>query len=247
MTTALVDLDGVVWLSGEPIGQPERAVAELRRDHRVVFVTNNAASSRGTLLERLGRVGLELDDVDLVTPGSVIASLLPSGARVLSLAGPGVDEAVRAAGAELVSEGPCEFVVVGLTERFDANSLAAASLAIRGGARFLATNLDPTHPTPAGLMPGSGAIVAAVATASESEPEVCGKPAAAMLRFLEREVGAVAVVVGDRASTDGALAASLGAEFLLVDAGTEQAHGVQVAARGGTLEDVVDLWRKARG
>lgn len=245
--SALVDLDGVVWLSGEPIGNPAAAVADLRRDHEVAFVTNNAVAPRAVLLERLAAVGIEVGPGGLFTPADVIAGLVEPGQRVLSLSGPGVAEALVARGAELVEDGNCEVVVVGLTDAFDAGGLAAASTAIRAGARFLATNLDPTHPTPKGLMPGSGAIVAAVATAAEQAPEVCGKPAAAMVAHLSSHLGSVGLVVGDRLTTDGALARELGAAFLFVDAGTEVLGGAAAAARGATLEAVVTTWRQLGG
>ena len=92
----------------------------------------------------------------------------------------------------------------------------------------MATNLDPTYPTPDGLEPGNGALVAAIATAGKVEPTVAGKPYAPVAELVHRTLGTVAgdpanrsrhVVVGDLAATDGALARRLGFEFALVLSG----------------------------
>jgi 4-nitrophenyl phosphatase len=127
-----------------------------------------------------------------------------------------VAEALAAAGLEAVEEWPCEAVVVGWHRTFDFDRLDRASAAVRRGARFVATNLDPTYPAPDGLLPGNGALVAAVATASGKTPEVAGKPEAPTVALVRRRFGDRGVVVGDRASTDGALAAALDWPFALV-------------------------------
>ena len=90
---------------------------------------------------------------------------------------------------------------------------------MRAGARFVATNVDPTYPVPGGLEPGAGALVAAVATAAARDPEVAGKPEVATVELVRERFGSVGVVVGDRPSTDGALAHALGWPFALVLSG----------------------------
>ena len=79
-------------------------------------------------------------------------------------------------GACVVPEGPADAVVVGWTRSLTFDAVAGAAAAVRAGARLVATNEDPTYPTPDGLLPGGGAILAAVATAAETTPEVAGKP-----------------------------------------------------------------------
>ncbi|MHB8263473.1 MAG: HAD hydrolase-like protein [Acidimicrobiales bacterium] len=99
------------------------------------------------------------------------------------------------------------------------NILARLSTIIRSGARFIGTNEDPTHPSPAGLLPGTGALLAAVAAAAHTAPIVAGKPHDAMVRLVKELVGPtgdIEVVIGDRLSTDKVFASSLGAEFGLV-------------------------------
>ena len=99
----------------------------------------------------------------------------------------------------------------------------ARSSAVRDGARFVATNLDATYPVPGGLVPGAGAIVAAVATASGHSPEVAGKPFPPTAALVHRRFGRHGVMVGDRPSTDGAMADALGWPFALVLSGVASA------------------------
>ncbi|MFM7063378.1 MAG: HAD hydrolase-like protein, partial [Actinomycetes bacterium] len=114
-------------------------------------------------------------------------------------------------------------VVVGACSTWDRSRVGMVADAVRAGARFVATNDDATFPTsgPAGprLLPGNGALIAAVAVASGVAPEVAGKPHRAMADLIEARHGRVDVVVGDRPDTDGGLARSLGADFALVLSG----------------------------
>jgi 4-nitrophenyl phosphatase len=95
---------------------------------------------------------------------------------------------------------------------------------VRDGARFVATNADATYPGPDHLLPGTGALVAAVRTASGREPEVAGKPHAPTVALVRERFGGEGVMVGDRPSTDGALAAALGWPFALVLSGVAALH-----------------------
>jgi len=221
----VVDLDGVIWLSGEPIGDPSGAVASLRRrGARVVFATNNSAPTTAELLARLSRIGIEATEADLVTSAAVAASLLTPGQTVRILAEAGVGEALEARAVGVTADGRCDAAVVGWSRAFDFGSLSAIADAARVSGRLIATNEDPTHPTPEGLVPGAGALLAAVATASGVIPEIAGKPHKAMVDFLESRFGFTAgdpgvVLVGDQPRTDGRLAQRLGIPFALVETG----------------------------
>lgn len=215
------DLDGVVWLAGSGLPGAAEAVARLRdAGCRVVFLTNNSSLTVNDYLDRLGDAGISVEAGDLLTSALAAAAMLagdlPAGAKVLACAGAGVVEALRDRGFEVVEEGPCAAVVVGWHRHFDFTRLARAASAVRAGARFLATNLDPTYPGPDGLLPGNGALVAAVAAASGRSPEVAGKPEAPTVALVRQRFGDRGVVVGDRPSTDGALASALGWPFALV-------------------------------
>ena len=245
----IIDLDGVVWLSGVPIGDAAGAVTALRgKGVRVVFATNNSAPTTAELLARLAAAGIECSEEDLATSATAAASLLEPGQSVKVLAEGGVLEALDARG--VATDRPrVDAAVVGWTNRFDFDSLATTATAARESKRLIGTNEDPTHPTPKGLVPGSGALLAAVATASGLTPEIAGKPHAPMAALMEERFGfsekdPSVVLVGDQAATDGRLAERLGVPFALVDSGVTHpgdGHlGVPFAARAPDLPALVD-------
>jgi 4-nitrophenyl phosphatase len=226
VTPAVVccDLDGVIWRGDTPIAGSADAVGALRAaGARVVFLTNNSSGRVGDYVTKLAAVGIETTADDVGTSAQAAAALLAhelsSGARVLACAGDGVVEALHAVGFDVVEQGPADAVVVGWHRTFDFERLRRASDAVRDGARFVATNSDPTYPSADGLLPGAGALVAAVATASGRTPEVAGKPEPPTVALVQARFGNDGVMVGDRPSTDGALAQALGWPFALVLSG----------------------------
>ncbi len=220
--TWVLDLDGVVWLSGRPIPGVDEAVARLRgAGVRVVFATNNSSPTRAELRRRLDHCGIAATDEDLLRSADVAAGLLQPGTTAVVLGDDGIIEALGNRGVTVVPEGPADAVVVGWTRGFTFDAVDRAVRAVRGGARLIGTNEDATFPTPEGLVPGAGALLAAVATAAETTPEVAGKPHRATADALTGMVpeGDLRVMVGDRPATDGALAAQLGIPFALVLSG----------------------------
>jgi ribonucleotide monophosphatase NagD (HAD superfamily) len=107
-------------------------------------------------------------------------------------------------------------VIVGWSRSFTFDVIARVADVVRHGARFIATNDDPTHPTPEGLLPGTGALVSAIATAAETLPTIAGKPGKAMAALVQERSEKICMVIGDRPSTDGAFAQILGVDFGLV-------------------------------
>ncbi len=138
-------------------------------------------------------------------------------------------------------------VVVGLDVGFDYATLAAAQAAIRGGAHFIATNADATFPVEGGVLPGGGAIVAAIAVASQQEPLVIGKPHLGLARALVDEAGgdpAAVLFVGDRLDTDIGMAAAAGMRSALVLTGVTARADLDrpgVARPDFVLETLADL------
>lgn len=233
----LLDLDGTVYRGAEPV---DGAVATLTGlGVQSLFVTNNASRGPGEVAARMRRMGFSLGDDDVVTSAQSAARLLASrlrpGARVLVV---GAD-ALRA---EVSDVGLCPVratadgavaVVQGHSTRTGWDDLAEAALAIRGGAWWLATNLDSSFPTERGLLPGNGSMVAALQTATGGIPDVAGKPQPAILRdALARGRFQSPLVVGDRLDTDIACANAAGLPSLLVCSGVAGPGDVLTATVG---------------
>ena len=225
--TWVIDLDGVIWLTGEPIGDVGGAVAALHAAGvRTLFATNNSAPTRAELHTRLANCGITIADEDLLSSADVAAEMLPVGSTAFVVADEGVREALTTRGVKMVDAGPADAVVVGWTRTFTFDLIDQAAKAVRAGARLIGTNEDPTHPTPHGLSPGCGALLAAVATAAETTPEVAGKPHLPTADAIKARVTDLTLGVGDRPSTDGALAEQLAIPFALVLSGVTGADDV---------------------
>jgi HAD superfamily hydrolase (TIGR01450 family) len=225
--TVLVDLDGVVWLSGVPIDGAADAIARLRAEgRRVLFVTNNSHPLVVDHEEALAAIGVRAAG-DVVTSAQAAAVLVQPGARVLVCGGPGIREALerrRAVPLHAPGRDGVDAVVVGFHRDFDYDRMRVAADAVRAGARLIGTNDDATYPTPHGPIPGGGAILASVAVASGATPEIAGKPYEPMAALVRETLGAAfdaaaTIVVGDRPDTDGRFARALGCRFALVRSG----------------------------
>ena len=224
----LCDLDGVVWLAHHPIPGSAAGIARLRAaGGTVLFVTNNSGDTIARQEQALGTVGIPAAGA-VLTSSMAAAELLQPGERALVVGGPGIFEALESRGVHALDAHAHEAadgfdaVVVGIDRRFDYETLRRASAAIGRGARLIGTNDDATYPTAAGPIPGGGSILAAVVTASGVQPVIAGKPHAAMAALVRARHGPAvdrAWVVGDRQSTDGAFAATLGCRFALVMSG----------------------------
>ncbi len=218
------DLDGVLWRGDDPIPGAADAVASLRAHGlRVAFITNNSSLRVGDYVDKLARFGVEAAPDDVMTSAQAGAALaqriLPAGARVLGCCGPGAAEELARAGFDVVDEAPAAAVVVGWHRTFDFERLRRAADAVRGGAVLIATNDDATYPAPGGLLPGNGALLAAVETASGTRATIAGKPYPPAAELVLARYGNRGVMVGDRPSTDGAFADALGWPFALVLSG----------------------------
>jgi HAD superfamily hydrolase (TIGR01450 family) len=224
------DLDGVVYRGDRPIPGASDLIAALHdRGVTVRFATNNSMVTRAGYVERLGAMGIPTAEGEVVTSTSAtvvhLAYHAPDVRRVLGIGADGMREELQAAGLQVTmaasapDSGEYDAVVVGLDPDVDYRRLSVAMSAISRGARFIATNADARYPIPGGFLPGAGAIVAAVATATGSEPIVIGKPSPAMFTAILEETGVGAdacVVVGDNPQADVAGANRAGCASILV-------------------------------
>lgn len=249
----LVDLDGVVWLGEEAIAGGAEAARLLRAaGRRVAFFTNNSSPRHADHVAKLASFGMDPAPTDVLTSAQAAARLCTPGSVALVLGGPGIDEALAARGVDAVPAGrgatsgarPAADVLVGLDRTVSYDRLADAVTTVLGGARLVGTNEDPTLPTPAGPLPGAGALLQAVSYATGSVPVVAGKPHGPAADLALEVLGAVTTVVGDRPSTDGAFARRLGARFALVHSGaTPAGHGPLDPAPDVEAADLLTLVR----
>jgi len=226
----LLDLDGVVYLGDQRIEYAAEALAAAAAlGMRRAFVTNNALRTPGTVAERLSAIGVPAGASDVVTSAQAAAAVLeqrlPRGARVLVLGGEGLRVAIGEAGFAAVTTADEEPAAVaqGYDPTLDYNRLAEAALAVARGAVWVACNGDLTVPTPRGLLPGNGALVALVAAATGRMPEFAGKPGWALHeQSLLRSGARSPLVVGDRLDTDIEGARRAGTPSLLVLTGVTE-------------------------
>ncbi|MGY1688247.1 HAD-IIA family hydrolase [Geodermatophilus sp. SYSU D00867] len=224
---ALLDLDGVVYVGPDAVpGVPQALATARERGMRLGFVTNNAARPPEEVARHLTDLGVPASADEVITSSqaaaSVVAGMLGPGARVLPVGGPGVAAALRAAGLTVVERAEDEpaAVVQGYGREVGWAQLAEAVVAVRNGARHVATNADATIPSPRGPLPGNGAMVGVVRDVTGREPLVTGKPDPAMHAECVRRTGAERpLVVGDRLDTDVEGSHRAGAASLLVLSG----------------------------
>jgi glycerol 3-phosphatase-2 len=232
-----IDLDGVVWLSREPIPGSAGAVGALRAaGFPVVFVTNDPRSTRAELAERLERIGAPASREEVLTSASACARELARshpGARVLAVGTDSLERELAARGLESVpvADGArAEAVVVGGGARFDFEVLRVAAEAVREGATLWATNKDPTYPTARGLVPGTGALVAAVEVASGTEARNVGKPEPALFAAAIERLGCERpLMAGDSLRSDVAGAAEAGMATALILTGRDSEVDITTA------------------
>jgi HAD superfamily hydrolase (TIGR01450 family) len=235
---ALLDLDGVVYVGPDAVPGVPEALQQVRgAGMRLGFVTNNAARTPEDVAAHLTDLGVGADATDVITSSqaaaTVVAELLGPGARILAVGGPGVAAAMRAAGlvvVERAEDGP-DAVVQGYGREVGWAQLAEAVVAVRNGARHVATNADATIPSPRGPLPGNGAMVGVVRGVTGQAPLITGKPDPAMHAECVRRTDARRpLVVGDRLDTDIEGARRAGAASLLVFSGVTDPATLLAAA-----------------
>ena len=225
----LMDLDGVVYLSGDAVPYSVESVSRAEALGRaVVYVTNNASRPPSEIAAQIESYGLACSPEQVVTSAQVAAEWLagwmaeksPSSRRVLAVGGAGLHEALRSRGFTVSGtfDGSDQVVVQGFGPDVSWRDLAQASYALMAGCTWLATNLDVTVPTSEGVALGNGALVAALTAATGRVPDVTtGKPEATPFRSAAaRAALARPLVVGDRLDTDIAGAVASGTDSLLV-------------------------------
>jgi glycerol 3-phosphatase-2 len=236
----LVDLDGVAYLGDRPIeGAAEALSAARAADVRVIFVTNNAARPPSAVAEQLVAMGVAAQSGEVMTSAIAaareLAQRFAAGTPILVVGGQGVHDALVEVGLTPVTTADDQpaAVVQGFAPEVGWTSLAEASIALRAGVEWVATNADLTLPSPRGPLPGNGSLVAALAAATGRQPTVIGKPEPALFKAaLQAGDGKRPLVIGDRLDTDIAGARAAGLPSLLVLSGVSSALEVIGAGPG---------------
>jgi glycerol-1-phosphatase len=221
----ILDLDGCVWVGGEPTPGVVEALEELRDSgKRFAFATNNAFESGEDLVAQLWKIGVRASLGDVVTVGGAMQHRLAEqhrGRTAYVIGSPPMLRHVGDAGLKVMNgtdlASRAEVVVVAGTTELVYADLRNAIQAVLRGADLLATARDPTYPQPDGLWPGTGAILAAVEYATARKAEIVGKPEPQLfLTALDRLGDGSTLVIGDRVGSDLAAAAAAELDAALV-------------------------------
>jgi len=204
----LMDMDGVLIHEQAVIPGADRFVGRLRELERPFLVlTNNSMYTPRDLAARLAGIGLHLPEERIWTSAMATANFLhsqrPEGSAFV-VGEAGLTTALHAIGYTLTEHDP-DYVVLGETRTYSFERISRAIRLVAAGARFIATNPDPTGPTPDGPLPATGSVAALVSRATGVEPYFVGKPNPLMMRSALNAIDAhseSSAMVGDRMDTD---------------------------------------------
>ncbi len=205
----ILDMDGVLWKNDTLLVDMPAVFQQIKHlDLKVVLATNNATRSVEMYLQRFEGFGVHLEPWQVINSaiatGYLLRKQFPQGGPVFVIGEKGVADTIAEYGFFHSKDQPLA-VVVGMDRQINYEKLTTATLLIRSGLPFFATNPDKTFPTPQGLAPGAGAIIAAVQAATDIEPIIAGKPQATMMQVALERLETQArqtLAVGDRLETD---------------------------------------------
>jgi 4-nitrophenyl phosphatase len=228
----LFDMDGVLYRGQQALAGVTELLSFLNeRGLGYACITNNASMAPQQYEEKLAAMGIAMPASRVITSaiatGHALRTEYPRGTRVFIVGMRGLREALLHDGHFVEDDARPELVVQGADFTLTYDTLRRAALHIRAGARYIATNPDRTCPSEEGLIPGAGAVMAAIVAATDAVPTVIGKPAPAMFRVAADILGALpaaTLVIGDRLDTDieGARAASMPSALVLTGVSTRQ-------------------------
>jgi NagD protein len=228
----LIDMDGVIIRGNELIPGADAFIQRLRERGKFLILTNNSTYTPSDLQHRLQRLGIDLTSDHIYTSALATASFLsaqkPNGTAFV-LGETGLTEALHQVGYVLTELQP-DYVVLGETNSYSYGRITRAVRLILEGARFIATNPDPSGPGEGGITPAAGAIAALIQTATGVAPYFIGKPNPLMMRTALRaldEHSENTIMVGDRMDTDVRVGIESGLETVLVLSGVTRRDMVE--------------------
>ncbi len=205
----ILDMDGVIWRGDSPVGDLPAAFAGFERAGlKVILATNNASRTPAQYQEKMAGFGVQVREEQIINSAMGVAYLLkkrfPQGGPVFVVGEIGLTTALKEAGF-YESEEPGVAVIGSIDRDVNFLKLKKATLLIRSGIPFYFTNPDKTFPTPEGLIPGAGSILAALEAATDVKPIIAGKPFTTLYDFALERLGTdpqETLAVGDRLETD---------------------------------------------
>jgi 4-nitrophenyl phosphatase len=209
ITHLIIDMDGVLYLGDKPMPRLVDFFNFLRQ-HSIQFIlaTNNSTRTPQEYVDKLMGMGVVVSPDEILVSGQATARFLaheyPQGTRVHVFGMPSLKQALTDEGFVL-AEDTVELVVASMDLNLTYEKLAQATILIRNGARFIATNLDPTQPSERGLLPGTGSMILALEAASGVKPTAIGKPEPIIYQLAMEQMNAnpeTTAIIGDRVDTD---------------------------------------------
>lgn len=248
----VIDMDGVLYRGNEPLPRLPEFIEFLRRAGiKFVMATNNSGSTPTQYAARLARMGAAVEPGEIMTSGTATAQWLagryPLGARVHVFGENSLRQALTDCGFVLADE-DVAVVAASIDWGVTYEKIKRAAVLVRKGAAFVATNLDPTRPTEEGLVPGTGALIAAIEVGSGVKPTAIGKPEPTMFEMAMAQMSATpatTATLGDRLDTDIEGGKRAGLHTIMVLSGsTERAEAEAYQAAAGLdfiFADIAEL------
>ncbi len=215
----LFDMDGVIYVGNQPLPGVQELLDYLdATGRRWLCITNNASNTSQMFADKLAKMGIKANPAHILGSAEATAAWLgeqaPQKGKVIMLGMEGLRTALLNEGFTLVDDPfDAEFAVAGINFNLVYEDVARVALAVRNGARFVGTNIDPTYPSERGQIPGTGSIIAMLEAATSVKPEIVGKPYPGMYQLAMHRVHsqpAETMMVGDRYETDITGATTLG-------------------------------------
>jgi NagD protein len=225
----LIDMDGVIVREEQPIDGSAEFLARLRaRSTPFLVLTNNSIYTPRDLAARLRGSGIEVGEDNIWTSALATARFLDDqrpGGSAFTIGEAGLTTALYQVGYTQTERDP-DYVVLGETRTYSFERITQAIRLIEGGARFIATNPDPTGPSPNGSLPATGSVAALISRATGVAPYFVGKPNPLMIRTALNRLDAhseTTAMVGDRMDTDVVAGLEAGLHTVLVLSGVSDA------------------------
>jgi 4-nitrophenyl phosphatase len=248
ITHLIIDMDGVLYLGDRPMPCLREFFAFLReRSIRFILATNNSTRTPQAYVDKLAGMGVTVTPDEILVSGQATARFLrreyPPGTRAHVFGMPSLKQAMTEEGFVLADEN-VRLVVASMDREVTYEKLKRATLLIRGGARFIATNLDPTNPSEEGLLPGTGSMIAALETASGIQPQAIGKPEPTMYQLAMEQMCAdpeTTAAIGDRVDTDILGGKRAGLTTICVLSGSSNRAEAEAIGADMIFKDIADL------